>query len=293
MPIKSATRESYAKRIERVVNYLIDHLDGETDLHRLAEEAFLSPYHFHRIYHGMTGETVAETVRRLRLHRAAVKLISSDIAISVLATEAGYGSVPAFNRAFRDGYGSPPAAYREKQSRVLLRDPSSHVNANKENPVYQVTLRDVAPCRVVALRHNGDYMHIGNAFERLNIWAAGQGPLDDKVRWFGIYYDDPAATPADKLKSDACLAVVEEACVETAPPAEYKVMQTPAGRCAMLIYKGPYSDLEKPYKWLFGEWLPKSGEEPDDQPPFEEYLNDARSIPPAELLTAIYVPLKG
>ena len=113
--MKTLTRQTYAKRIERVVNYLIDHLDGDVDLHRLAEEAFLSPYHFHRVYHGMTGETVAETVRRLRLHRAAVKLISSDIAINILATEAGYGSVQAFNRAFREGYGTPPAAYREKQ----------------------------------------------------------------------------------------------------------------------------------------------------------------------------------
>ena len=47
------------------------------------------------------------------------------------------------------------------------------------------------------------------------------------------------------------------------------------------------------YRWLFGEWLPKSGEEPDDQPCFEEYLNDARSTPPQDLLTAIYMPLKG
>ena len=222
-----------------------------------------------------------------------MKLISSDIAIATLATDAGYSSVPAFSRAFRYSYGMPPAAYREKQSRAALREPFSIIDSSrKENPMYQITIRDVTPCRVVALRHHGDYMHIGNAFERLNIWAAGQGLLDDnvhQVRWFGIYYDDPAATPAADLKSDACLAIGET----VVPPADYRVAHTPAGRCAMLVYKGPYSDLEKPYRWLFGEWLSASGEEPADQPPFEEYLNDARSLPPAELLTAIYLPLKG
>ena len=289
-PMKTLTRESYARRIERVVDYLIDHLDGDVDLHRLAEEAFLSPYHFHRVYHAMTGETVAESVRRLRLHRAAVKLISSDIAIAVLSKEAGYGSVQVFNRAFREGYGTPPAAYREKQARAQLRNPSTRTSlSTEENSMYQVTIRDVKPCRIAALRPQGEYMNIGNAFERLNVWAAGQGVLDDKVRWFGIYYDDPAATPTAQLKSDACLAIAEG----VAPPAEYRVTHTPGGRCAMLVYTGPYSDLEKPYKWLFGDWLPKSGEEPDDQPCFEEYLNDARSVVPAELLTAIYVPLKG
>lgn len=289
--MKTLTRETYARRIERVVDYLIDHLDSETDLHRLAEEVHLSPWHFHRIYHGMTGETVAETVRRLRLHRAAVKLISSDSALTKLATEAGYGSAQAFNRAFREAYGMPPAAYREKQSRAPLREPATHTKPSGDAMNFQTHIRQVTPCRILALRHHGEYMHIGNAFERLNIWAAGQGLLDDKVRWFGIYHDDPAATPADKLTSDACLAIPDD--FKLQPPAEYRITQTPGGRCAMLVYKGPYSDLEKPYRWLYGEWLPNSNEEPADQPCFEEYLNDARSVPPHELLTAIYLPLKG
>ena len=291
MPMKTVTRETYAKRIERVVDYLIDHLDGDVDLHRLAEEAFLSPYHFHRVYHGMTGETVAETVRRLRLHRAAVKLISSDIAISRLATEAGYGSVQAFNRAFRDGYGTPPAAYRAKQARstaLQARHPASTLTS-EEKSMFAVTFKHMPPHRVVTLRHQGDYMSIGDTFERLSIWAAGQGLMDTAVRYFAIYYDDPAAKPKDALVSEACLAFP----VDVKPPEEFRVIDTPSGRCAQLIYKGPYSDLEKPYKWLFGEWLPQSGEEPDDQPCFEEYLNDVRSTAPQDLLTAIYMPLNG
>ena len=290
-PMKTLTRQTYAKRIERVVDYLIDHLDGDVDLHRLAEEAFLSPYHFHRVYHGMTGETVAETVRRLRLHRAAVKLISSDIAVATLATEAGYGSVQAFNRAFRDRHGTPPAAYRAKQARsaeLQRQHPQSALTA-QEKSMFNVTITTMQPIRVVALRHEGDYMNIGNAFGRLSIWATGQGLMDAGVRCFGIYYDDPAAKPANALTSDACLTIANGVPV----PKEYRVLHTPGARCAMLVFKGPYSNLEKPYKWLFGEWLPTSGEEPDDQPAFEEYLNDARTTPPAELLTAIYVPLKG
>lgn len=157
--------------------------------------------------------------------------------------------------------------------------------------MFKVTITDALPHRVVALRHEGDYMNIGNAFDRLSIWAAGHELMDAGVRYFAIYYDDPAAKPANELTSDACLTIAEG--VPVPVPKEYRVLHTPGGRCAMLVYKGPYSNLEKPYKWLFGEWLPTSGEEPDNQPAFEEYLNDARTTPPAELLTAIYVPLKG
>lgn len=55
-----------------------------------------------------------------------------------------------------------------------------------------------------------------------------------------------------------------------------------------ILFKGPYAELEKPYDWLFGHWIPNSGKEITDFPPFEEYLNDPKDTPPNELLTRIY-----
>ena len=51
------------------------------------------------------------------------------------------------------------------------------------------------------------------------------------------------------------------------------------------------TELPKAYEWLFGTWLPRQGLEPADRPPFEEYLNDPRGLPPAEWRTAVCVPL--
>ena len=102
--MKTITRKTYAKRIERVLHYIVDHLDdvGESplDIHRLAEEAFLSPYHFHRVYVAMMGETVADTLRRHRLHRAAIQLNASATPVALLASEAGYGSAQAFTNEY-------------------------------------------------------------------------------------------------------------------------------------------------------------------------------------------------
>ena len=72
----------------------------------------MSPHHFHRIYHAMQGETAADTVRRLRLHRAAVELITGELPVTRIARRAGYGSQEAFTRAFKTAYGVPPARYR-------------------------------------------------------------------------------------------------------------------------------------------------------------------------------------
>ena len=66
-----------------------------------------------------------------------------------------------------------------------------------------------------------------------------------------------------------------------------------ASTVARLVHKGPYADLDVAYAWLYHNWLPQSGREPGDAPCFEEYLNDPRSLPPQEWLTAVNLPLKA
>ena len=153
----------------------------------------------------------------------------------------------------------------------------------------KVTFRHCEPVRVVALRHKGEYQTINTTFEHLAGWAEAQDLLNGNgVRCFAIYYDDPMEKPAAELNSDACLSVPEG----FHPKAPYNITHTPGGRCAELIHVGPYADLPKAWDWLYTEWLPQSGETPADQPPIEEYLNDARITPSAELETAIRIPLR-
>jgi AraC family transcriptional regulator len=200
--------------------------------------------------------------------------------------------VQAFNRAFRESYGVTPTAYRVHGSlAAALQVKRLHPTAKKSSKeiiMREVTIQTCEAVHVVALRHRGDYMAIGGTFDRLCTWAGGKGLLDGSARTFGIYYDDPASKPVDALTSDACVSVAKG----FKPEAPYTATQTPGGRCAQLIHTGPYSELHHAYTWLYTEWLPKSGEEPGDQPPFEEYLNDPRSVPPAQLQTAIRIPLR-
>jgi AraC family transcriptional regulator len=283
--VKTVTRRSYAARIERAQQYLIEHLDEAIDLERIAAVAHFSPYHFHRVYVSIVGETVAETLRRNRLNRAAVKLLAS----ATPGREAGYTRVQAFNRAFREAYGVAPTAYRVHGSlAAALQVKRSQPIHPKELIMREVTILSCEPMHVLALRHQGDYMAIGGTFERLGAWATGKDLCGPHTRSFGIYYDDPASKPAAELRSDACMTVPEG----FKPEAPYTTTHTPGGRCAQMIHTGPYSELHHAYTWLYNEWLPKSGEEPGDQPPFEEYLNDPRTVPPAQLQTAIRIPLR-
>jgi AraC family transcriptional regulator len=289
------TRSDYAMRLERVFRWLADHLDDTLDLARLADVAAMSPYHFHRIYHAMHGETAAETVRRLRLHRAAVELITGELPVTRIARRAGYGSQEAFTRAFKTAYGVPPARYRASfvpsptaTGRSERTGPTGAEDAMDTTMTYQAVIRETPTLRVAALAHHGDYIAIGSTFERLAALAGGQGLFGPTTRSFGIYYDDPAAVARDTLRSDACITVPGT----WTPDGELRLLEIRGGRYAVTLHVGPYAELQIPYSWLYGTWLPQSGEEAADAPSIEEYLNDAHVVPPSELRTEIWLPLR-
>ncbi len=272
----------YHDRLERVKSYIYDHLDEDIDLNHLAEVACLSPYHWHRVYAAVEGETIAATVKRLRLHRAAGHLAHGDEDLESIAKRAGYGSLSAFSRAFGAVYGMPPAQYRREGSHRRFA-------ANGKEPggiAHEVEICDVPRRHLLVVRHQGSYMEVGKAFDRLFRTLAQHGLMRPDLEMVGLYHDDPMSVPEEALRADA--GVVLEA--EAIPPLEAATLA--GGPCARLLHKGPYADMQPAYDWLFGHWLPASGREPGDAPVFERYLNTPQDTPPTELLTEIFLPLK-
>ncbi len=273
----------YQDRLDRVTAYIHDHLDEELDFQKLAEVACLSPYHWHRIYQAVHGESAAATVKRLRLHRAAGQLANTELPVRDIAEASGYKSLQSFTRAFRSVFGLPPAQYRARGSHTQFQPRKQEGAA----AMYDVSLKTIPRTTAITIRHSGPYMQIGKTFETLFGWLATRGLLNDDLRTVGIYYDDPDAVPEAELRSRAGVITASEFSIEA--PLEHTEMA--GGPYAVLRHKGPYADMPAAYRWLFAEWLVKSGREPAHAPCFEEYLNDPRETPPTELLTDIFLPL--
>jgi AraC family transcriptional regulator len=284
-PAKASTRLDYGRRIARAMALIAADPARSPTLEELARAAAFSPFHFHRIYRELTGETPAETLARERLSRGASLLVRGGTPIAAVAKASGYGSAAAFTRAFRAAYGIPPAAYRDRGGIGLPRPPAP---LREETAMHEITIREEPALRLAALAHRGAYSTMGTTFDRLGAWAAARGLIGAQTRFLGLYHDDPMTVPEAELRSDACLTVPPG--VETGDGV--RIQELPATRLAVLVLKGPYAELEPIYSWLYRDWLPASGEEPADQPPREEYLNDPKSLPPAEWLTAIMIPLK-
>jgi AraC family transcriptional regulator len=153
--------------------------------------------------------------------------------------------------------------------------------------MYPVTIRTDAGRRLAAVTHTGPYHQINRAFEKLFATIGARGQIKDTGLMVGVYYDDPAATAAADLRSNAGAIVGEE--FPLAAPLEQ--VRLPAGRHAVLTFTGPYAGLPAAYDQLYGNWLPESGEEPADTPPFEVYLNSPMDTPQDKLVTEICIPL--
>jgi len=287
---RETTRLDYLTRIERVQCYIHEHLDDELDLDKLADIACFSHCHWQRIYRGITGETAASTVRRLRLHRAATELIKTSSDILNIAKRAGYGSVAAFSRGFRSAYGEPPATYRNRTQA----SPELNLINRKETKMYNTEIMDITRFRLAAVRHMGDYLGVEEDFMKVFMWSVKEGAIRGEPRMVGVYHDDPSSVTEDKLRSDVGIVIDDDIEIETPSDGpEIRAIDVAGGRHAVVTYKGPYAELLKAYDWIFTAWLPESGEEAGENPIFEEYLNDPKTTPPADLLTKIHLPLKG
>jgi AraC family transcriptional regulator len=275
----------HAARLRRVADFIHDHLDEPLDLMRLADIACLSPYHWHRVYSGFFGESVFETVQRLRLQRAAAELIRSAAPVADIARRAGYGGAAAFSRAFAQKYGQPPARFRALRRDLERIGPT--MQGRTDMP--EIELRDSKGIRLAALPHQGDYMQISRAFTGLVGTLAGRGQMGPGMRMVGVYFSDPRITPVEERRSLAGATMEEGAPIE--PPLQE--FRTASGPLAVFSHRGPYAELPAAYDWLYGVWLPKSGREPADAPSFEVYLNSPMDTRPADLLTEICVPLQA
>jgi len=281
--------QSYERRVLRVLHYIQENPAGDLSLDALADVAHMSRFHWHRVFQAMTGETCAQAVRRIRLNRASLSLLNSDRAVSDIAAEVGYPNIQSFTRAFSESFGVPPATFR-KNGKTTNQSGSLHKQKSKGNfTMYNVLTETMPEKRLAAVLHKGAYTGIGKCFERLAETAASENLWPRSAGMIGVYYDDPNVVSEDDLRAHAGLVITDSQPI----PHTMEEVLLPAGPCAVLKYKGPYTSIKVAYNYLYGDWLPKSGKEPADLPPYEIYLNDPAETEESELLTNIVVQLRS
>lgn len=288
--MKPTTLEDYRERILRVLVYIQQHLDENTPLEDLARVAAFSPFHFHRVFRGMVGESVKEHVRRLRLERAVSRLKFTDTSIIQLALEAGYESHEAFTRAFKSLHGVAPSEFRSRRAprTVPGDDVDLFQRAREGEATMEAKIKSMGPLRLAFVRHTGPYAECGKAWETLCTHLGRQGLLGADTQHVGLCYDDPEVTAPEHVRYDACCTVGEE----VQPEGAVGIQTLEAGEFAVATHFGPFEKLSETYAQLMGQWIPQQGRELSSGPCVEIYLTDPENTDPEDYVTDVHVPLE-
>lgn len=111
---------NYNACVRKSIEYIEHNLNSKIELADIAKKVFMSKYHFHRIFHAVVGEPVAEYIRRRRLTEAANELLTTDNKIVDIALKYQFSSQESFTKAFKKLYGIPPKEFRRNKDNVTL-----------------------------------------------------------------------------------------------------------------------------------------------------------------------------
>jgi len=296
-----AAPDDYVGRVNLAIDHIVKNLAGPLRLEDVSRAAYFSPFHFHRIFKSIVGETLHQFVKRQRLERALFLMSHAPgRALTDVALDCGFSSSSDFSRSFKQRYGVPPSAFDLETFRRTRRDEFERVLSSAEDgprlrrlPVganpdgFEVTLRDLPRRTVAYVRVLNPYRESAaeDACRRLMAWATERGL--EGGQWLGYMWEDPEIVALEDCRYDVAVVVDD---VE--PDGTIGRFEFPPMRVAEVCIRGDIELEQRAIDWLYKTWLPSSGFVPDDQPAFEAWagLPFAHGIEHFEL--ACQLPVK-
>jgi AraC family transcriptional regulator len=275
--LPNLAKVDYVDRVNRAIDHVTRNLGQPLKLEEVAKAAHFSPYHFHRIFRALVGETLHDFVKRVRLERALYLMSHGDRpALTQVALACGFSSSSDFSRSFRERFGVSPRAFdiekfrRAQREQLLEAMPAGAARLPEAANLgaFTVRLRDLPERRVAYLRvfrpYEGDGVRQANT--RLIAWAQERGLAGGQ--WLGYQWEDPTIVPLELCRYDVGLEIPMNATVD----GEVSETRFPPMRIAEIEIAGPIELELQALEWLYTTWLPRSGYAPDHQPGFEAWI---------------------
>lgn len=319
-------RQEYIQRINRVLDYIDANLHKSLSLKELAEVACFSPFHFHRIFSAFFQEPLNQYIWRIRLERAAEKLINNPKkSVTEIALDLGFSDSAIFARKFKSWSGMSAKEWRaggyQNHSKIRQNESNNHQPLSNNGKAFEVSssylvnssqsqtwriqmktqspltadvqVRHLDEMTVAYVRHVGPYQQNPDLFEmlfeKLCKWA---GPRDlikfPDTKFMAVYHDNPEITEDEKLRLSICMTVPGDTEVD----GEVGRMIIPGGKYAIAKFELASDQYADAWNAVYGGWLPESGYQPADGVCFELYLNDPKEHPEGKAVVEICVPVK-
>jgi len=295
----------------------------------LARVACFSRYHFHRVFSAMMGEPLGQFIGRVRLERAATRLLSNrHLAVTDIALDCGFTSPATFARAFKEAFGVSASQWRagEGQESKIRKAHGKAGQAdrkaceawavaahylhsttrnqvwrmemkNETNPAelkdFTVEVQQMDPRNVAYVRHVGPYAGDAGLFERLfgklMAWAGPRDLLRSPDMELLAVYHDDPGVTDEEKLRMSICLKVPQG---TEVSGEVGNMTIAGGKYAVGRFEIHTDQYPQAWAAMMGGWLPESGYQPDDHPCFERYIKSPDDHPEGKCVTDICIPVK-
>lgn len=238
--------------VQRMQNYIEEHVTEAITLYMLAKAAGYSPWHAARIFKELTGKTPFEYIRALRLSRAALKLRDEDVRVIDVALDFVFDSHEGFTRAFSKEFGMTPKYYCKNTPplklfmpspirdyyRMLQKGEDNMSEKNKTNTVFvQVIDR---PARKLILKRGTNATEYFAYCEEVgcDVWGVLSSIKEALYEPIGMWMPENLRKPGTSVYTQGVEVPVN---YSGEVPEGFELIDLPP--CKMMVFQGqPYED---------------------------------------------------
>ncbi|WP_207435757.1 AraC family transcriptional regulator [Sabulibacter ruber] len=313
-PVQEQSIGEYFARVNKAIDYIRLHLGEDLSLDAVAERSHFSKFHFHRVFKATTGKTLSRFMRDARVERAAFYLTHSPSApVGEIAFLSGFANETSFFRTFKDARRMTPIEYREslqgEDSKICKEEGNkrdlhekmesylaSRIHNLKETSMekgisIEVEVKDLPELHVVYLRNLNIHLHdseaFGSMFEALMRWAAPRGLVNfPETKALTVYRSNP--NPSGFIQADVCLTVPEGTLGEGIIGSTVLT----GGKYAVVRKEATMAECFSAWDYVFQEWLPGNGYQPDSRNFYISHLNEPEKHPQKLHIFDMCIPVK-
>jgi AraC-like DNA-binding protein len=107
----------------KTIRYMENNLNNKISIEDVSNQAFMSTFHFQRIFTVVTGITVGEYLRNRRLSQAGLDLLLEKSKVIDIAMRYQYDTSESFSKEFNRFHGIPPSAVKKHGDKLRCFDP--------------------------------------------------------------------------------------------------------------------------------------------------------------------------
>lgn len=290
----------------KIIQYIDNNLDTELSLEKVAKIAAYSPFHFHRIFKMIIGETLQNYIFRKRIEKSAFHLsLRKNLSVKDIYLNLGFSSHSDFNKAFKKYYGKSPSEFRKLSPEKFHTISQIHSKNGQVDTVFdqyicnienllnwttmnlKIKVTHLPEMNLAAVMSLG-IANVESSFNLLIDWAREKQLFPrENLKMISVYHDSFKVTAADKVRIHASMLLDEKLVKQ-----EGEVFPETLEAGKFIIGSGEFTlaDFEQSWVSLF-LWMKENGYSTRKAFPFEIYHSNFKEHPDGKMVVDFFIPI--